>query len=80
MVISGLYIQVKEDMMEEVAKQLAALPGVEVHGCFPPGKIIIVLESKNEDDAHEMVSQTIVNIPGVLGAYLAYCNFEELVS
>ncbi|AVX19801.1 MULTISPECIES: chaperone NapD [Carboxydocella] len=80
MVISGLYIQVKEEMMEEVAKQLAALPGVEVHGCFPPGKIIIVLESKNEDDAHEMVSQTIVNIPGVLGAYLAYCNFEELVS
>ena len=77
MVISGLLIHTKADMADPIARQLAEYPGVEIHSVLENCKIVVVLESPNVDDAHELTSRKFASIEGVLGVYLTYCNFEE---
>ena len=77
MVISGLIIHTKADMADAIASQLAEYPGVEIHSVLENCKIVVVLESPNVDDAHELTSRKFASIDGVLGVYLAYCNFED---
>lgn len=77
MVISGLIIHTKTDMADAIARQLVKYPGVEIHSVLENCKIVVVLESPNVDDAHELTSRKFASIEGVLGVYLTYCNFEE---
>ena len=59
-----------------VAQRLTALPGVEVHGISPEGKLIVTIES-DDDDSTLATYTRIGQLEGVLAAALIYNHSES---
>ena len=59
-----------------VAQRLTALPGVEVHGISPEGKLIVTIES-DDDDATLATYTRIGQVEGVLAAAMIYNQSES---
>ena len=59
-----------------VQQRLAAVPGVEVHGVSPEGKMIVTIES--EDDDSTLATYTRIGLlEGVLAAAMIYNQSES---
>ncbi|HEX6736524.1 MAG TPA: chaperone NapD [Azonexus sp.] len=58
-----------------VQQALAALPGVEVHVVADDGRMIVSIESA-DDDATVSQFETIRQLPGVLSASLVFHQYE----
>lgn len=61
---------------DAVARELACIEGVEVHG-VNGYKIVVTIEADSVDASHATAS-AFVQIEGVVGVNLVYCNFEDV--
>ena len=76
MPVSGIVLTCIATSTENVARRLAAVSGVEVHGVLPEGKIVAVLEADTVDGEVALVTE-LQEMDGVVSVQLAYHNFEE---
>lgn len=75
MVISSLVVNAVADKASTAAEALAAISGVEVHGC-EEGKIVVTIEAETSVESHD-IAATFMDIEGVYGVGLVYFNFED---
>jgi len=69
--ISGVLVHAKPDQVDQVEKQLTAIPGVEVHTVTENGRLVVTVEQ----DFEKMIADTVLNIhncEGVLSAAMVY--------
>ncbi|CAN7163915.1 chaperone NapD [Pseudomonas sp. LjRoot71] len=74
--IASLLVHARPELFEAVKANLRLLDGVELHQQSPLGKLVVVLETANEQQILERIDQ-ISNLPGVLNTALVY---HELLS
>ena len=74
-VISSLVVEARPESVDEVARALAAMEGVEVHE-VNGYKIVVTIEADTVDDSHDIASG-FIGIEGVTGVNLVYANFED---
>lgn len=74
-VISSLVVEARPESVDEVARVLATMEGVEVHE-VNGYKIVVTIEAPSTGASHE-ISSRFIQIPGVLNANLVYVNFED---
>lgn len=77
MPISGIVIRPLEHASAAILEQLAVIPGVEVHGTVPDGRIVAVVEADTVQGEVDLVSQ-LHDIDGIVSVQMAYHNFEDL--
>ncbi len=77
MPVSGIILTCLDGTSRAVAKRVAAVAGVEVHGVLPDGQIVAVIESDTVDEEVSLVSQ-LHDVEGVVFVRLAYHNFEDV--
>lgn len=75
MVISSLVVEVMPDCLESACLELAARPGVEVHGAND-NRLVVSIEADTVDESHDIASR-FIEIEGVFGVNLVYANFED---
>ena len=75
MVISSLVVETLREHTQSAAEQLAALEGVEVHE-VNDFKIVVTIEAPSVDSSYERPS-SFIEVEGVTGVHLIYCNFED---
>lgn len=77
MAISSLVIDAMPDKLDEVARALDAIEGVEVHGTdVTTGRIVVTLEAANIDESHDIASD-FIKIPDVINVNLVYVSVED---
>lgn len=69
--IASLLVHCRPELFEAVKRNLALLPGLELHQESPEGKIVVVLEAEHESRILQTIDQ-IQQLPGVLNAALVY--------
>lgn len=69
--ISSVVISASPQRLAEVSARLGAMPGVEIHGQSPEGKLVITLEDTNVCTAADSYV-ALHDVPGVLCATLVY--------
>ncbi|MHA6493954.1 chaperone NapD [Pseudomonas borbori] len=69
--IASLLVHARPELFEAVKANLRVLEGVELHQQSPLGKLVVVLETADEQQILERIDQ-ISNLPGVLNAALVY--------
>ena len=74
-VISSLVVEARPESVDEVARALAAMEGVEVHE-VSGYKIVVTIEAPSTGTSHE-ISSRFIQSPGVLNVNLVYVNFED---
>ena len=74
-VISSLVVEARPESVDEVARALAAMEGVEVHE-VSGYKIVVTIEAPSTGASHE-ISSRFIQIPGELNVNLVYVNFED---
>jgi nitrate reductase NapD len=73
--VSGLVIHARPARLAAVLASLRAMPGLDVHGDTPAGKIVATLETPTEDDVVSRLGE-IGELPGVLSTALVYHRFD----
>lgn len=73
--IAGVLLHALPQRIEEVRAGLADLPGVEVHGTTPEGRLIITVEDHSETSADRTLV-ALHQLEGVLSVALVYHHFE----
>jgi nitrate reductase NapD len=74
--ITSIILGVAPENGTEVSALLAAIEGVEVHAIAEDGRMIVTIESGDEDNTSntfEMIRQ----LPGVISAALVYHQYES---
>jgi nitrate reductase NapD len=69
--ISSLIIQTRPESIDRLSREIAALPGAEIHGTAPTGKIVVLLETASEGEISDRLT-SIHGFDGVLTATLVY--------
>jgi nitrate reductase NapD len=73
--VTGVVVHARPEALPGVTGALAGMPGVEVHGSSPVGKVVVTLEGEAEQDIVDRLG-LIGELPGVLSAALVYHHFE----
>ncbi|MBU1363760.1 MAG: chaperone NapD [Gammaproteobacteria bacterium] len=73
--ISSAILGVLPTDTSQVGKQLRELEGVEVHAVGEDGRMIISIESGDEDNTSN-IFEAIRQMPGVISAALVYHQYE----
>ena len=73
--ISSALVHAHPTNATAVSERLTALQGVEVHGISPEGKLIVTIES-DDDDSTLATYPRIGQLEGVLAAAMTY-NYSE---
>lgn len=76
MPVSGVVVSCQQDMSDQIANELSAVDGVEVHGILPDGQIVAVVEAGTVNDEVAIVSR-LHDVNGVVSVRMAYHNFED---
>ena len=74
-VISSLVVQVRPDRLDEAVRAIAEEPGAEIHASDAAGKLVVVLESRNDGDLAD-ATRRIGDLPGVLSVNLVFHHTE----
>jgi nitrate reductase NapD len=74
--ISSVIVGALPAQVADVQCALAALPGVEIHATADDGRMIVSIESADEDVTLSHF-ETIRQLPGVLAASLVYHQYES---
>lgn len=69
--IASLLVHCRPELIEAVKKNLALLPGLELHQESAAGKVVVVLEAEHESQILSTIDH-IQQLPGVLNAALIY--------
>ena len=73
--VTGLVVHARPERLGDVLGVLRAMPGLDVHGESPTGKIVVTLETPSEHDVVQRLGE-IGELPGVLSTALVYHRFE----
>jgi periplasmic nitrate reductase NapD len=73
--ITGLVVHARPERLSGVLAVLRDMPGVEIHGDSPAGKIVVTLETRTEHDVVQRMGE-IGELSGVLSTALVYHRFE----
>lgn len=74
--ISSAIIHARPGDLALVQAGLATLAGVEVHGISPEGKLIVTIETA-DDDGNAATYQRIGQLDGVMSAAMVYHQTES---
>lgn len=74
--IASLLVHCRPELLDAAKRNIALLPGTELHQESAAGKLVVVLEAEHEREVLDTISH-IQQIPGVLNAALIY---HELLS
>lgn len=74
--ISSAIIHARPGAVALVQAGLATLPGVEVHGISPEGKMIVTIETE-DDDGNVAAYELIGRLDGVMSAAMVYHQTES---
>jgi len=74
--VSSLVVFTGPQNIESVTEALNCLPGVEVHGANPTGKLVVTLESEGRGQIVKTVDK-IDALEGVISTSLIYHQFDE---
>jgi nitrate reductase NapD len=69
--IASILVRARPERLDAAARQIAALPGTEIHGLDPKGKIIVVIEALDASSIGTMLNM-ISLMPDVLTAALVF--------
>ncbi|MEG0858117.1 MAG: chaperone NapD [Pseudomonas sp.] len=69
--IASLVVLARPELFDAVKANLRLLDGLELHQQSTAGKLVVVLEAKDENQILQRIDQ-INNLPGVLNAALIY--------
>lgn len=76
MPVSGIVLTCVAARVDDIALQVAAVGGVEVHGVLPDGRIVAVVEAETVDGEVTLVTE-LQGIEDVISVQVAYHNFED---
>ena len=74
--ISSLVVHGRREALESIRQAVEALPGAEVHGLGPTGKMVVTLETSGEQDITQRMNE-IIYIDGVMSVALVYHQVED---
>jgi nitrate reductase NapD len=77
--ISGVVVRTRPEKIDATRANLEVLPGVEVHGMHPAGRLVVTVEAASDRSLAERVMQ-LQEVPGVLSASMIYHQFEDNAS
>jgi nitrate reductase NapD len=74
--VSSIVVQARPASLPAVTAAIAALPGAEVHGVDPRGKLVVVVTAESERTIGDRL-QTINSMDGVFTASLVFHAMDE---
>ena len=74
--ITSIILGVASKDAEEVSARLKKIDGVEVHAIAEDGRMIVTIESGDEDNT-SITFEMIRQLPGVISAALVYHQYES---
>lgn len=69
--LAGVVVRVRPEHRDAVGAQLCALPGVEVHGVNPDGRLAVLIEGEHRGAVSDALF-ALHALDGVLSASLIY--------
>ena len=69
--IASMLVQARPERLVEVEAEIVALPGCEIHGRDPRGKLVVVIETSNASAIGSTLN-TIALLPDVFSASLVF--------
>ena len=75
--VSSLVVLTQPTLRHQLAEEIAALDGAEVHAVTDEGKLVVTLEGASQRPIMAAID-AIQAMPGVLSATLIYHQFDEL--
>ena len=75
--VSSLVVHGRPERLDAISASLSELVGVEVHAAAPNGKLVVTLETEDEEQIVTRLS-TISRLDGVLAATLVFHQVEQL--
>jgi len=74
--IASILVQARPERLDTAAQAIAALPGAQIYGRDPRGKLVVVLEGANIGAIGSLLN-TISLMPDVLTAALVFHGTDE---
>ncbi len=78
MPIAGVVVLTVPEKTNDILLQLNKIKNVTTYGVHKENFIVAVFEGETPNELEEMSDKIIKTIPGVLGIYPAYVNFEDI--
>ena len=78
MPIAGVVILTRSENTSQVLNQLQNIENVTTYGVHKDNNIIAVFEGQTPKDLERLNDKIINELPGILGIYPAYVNYEDL--
>ena len=75
--ISSLVVHAKPEYLATVKNRIEQLPGAEIHGESDKGKLVVVLETRNQGYITDLIEK-INALDHVLNTALVYHHIEPL--
>ncbi|WP_254204508.1 chaperone NapD [Aeromonas sp. FDAARGOS 1405] len=75
--VSSLVVLTQPPLRHQLAGQIGALEGAEIHAVSDEGKLVVTLEGPSQRPIMAAID-AIQAMPGVLSAALIYHQFDEL--
>ena len=76
MVVAGFLVKVEPGGARQVANELRALAGVEVHPAPESNNLAVVVEAEASEELESLAIGRFASTHGVLGVYLTYVCLE----
>ena len=73
--IASILVQARPDRLAELEADITALPGCEIHGRDPRGKLVVVVEAPDANSLGSMLND-IQSMPHVYSAALVFHAIE----
>ena len=75
--VSSLVVLTQPTLRHQIAEEIKALDGAEIHAVTDEGKLVVTLEGSSQRPIMAAID-AIQAMPGVLSAALIYHQFDEL--
>ena len=74
--ISGILVHAQPARIDEIRREILALPGVEIPVDHEDGRMVVIIDEPRDIPSGEALMK-IQNVKGVLSASLVYQHIEE---
>ncbi|MCP5016356.1 MAG: hypothetical protein GY938_13960 [Ketobacter sp.] len=78
MAIVGALLHAEPKVSQAVQKHLSGFDNVEVHPLESPGQMALIIESKDINQAHHLITNSIGTTEGVLTVYPVYAHLDDI--
>lgn len=76
MTIASLVLHAKPGNAATLEREVAELPGADVHAVTPDGRLVVTVDQPDDGEAAALV-QKLHDLGGVLSASLIYVHYEN---